>query len=52
MDMKNKVFAADSVYREQMENYTVKDSVLALAYWALWMAVYYFMGQVMTRTGQ
>ena len=50
--MKNKVFAADPVYREQMEGYTQKDSVLALAYWVLWMAVYYFMGQVMARTGQ
>ena len=52
MDMKNKLFAADPVYREQMEGYTLKDSALALAYWALWMTMYYFMGQVMSRTGQ
>ena len=46
-----KFFAADPVYREQMEGYTLKDTALALVYWALWMAVYYFMGQAMARTG-
>ena len=47
-----KFFAADPVYREQMEGYTLKDTVLALVYWALWMAVYYFMGRIMARSGE
>ena len=47
-----KFFAADPVYREQMEGYTLKDTVLALVYWALWMAVYYFIGRIMARSGE
>ena len=47
-----KFLAADPVYREQMEGYTLKDTVLALVYWALWMAVYYFIGRAMARTGE
>ena len=50
--MKKKSFlAADPVYREQMESYTLKDTALALVYYALFMAAYYWMGREMTRTG-
>ena len=52
MEMKQSFLAADPVYREQMESYTRKDSFLALGYWALWMAAYYFMGRVMVQTGK
>ena len=50
--MKRNFFAADPVYREQMESYTLKDTFAALGYWVLWMAVYYCLGLVKYRTGK
>ena len=51
--MSKKTFLAiDPVYREQMEGYTLKDTVTALVYYALFMAAYYWMGLEMARLGR
>ena len=50
--MKKGFLAADPVYREQMEHYTLKDMAAALIYYALFMAAYFWMGREQARTGR
>ena len=51
-NMKKGFLAADPVYREQMEHYTLKDMAAALIYYALFMAAYFWMGREQARTGR
>lgn len=44
-------FKTDEAYREQLGRYDKADGVLAIAYFILFMAVYYIMGRIMLATG-
>ena len=44
--------AADPEYAKQLAAFSVRDAVLALAYYLLILAVYYFMGRTLSMTGR
>jgi len=50
--MKNKILYADPKYRELLKSFTVSDSIVALLYYVLILAVYYLMGLALSRTGK
>ena len=50
--MKNKILYADPKYRELLKSFTVTDSIVALLYYVLILAVYYLMGLALSRTGK
>ena len=46
------LLAADPSYAENLRSYTIRDTVLALAYYTLILAVYFFMGRVVVQSGR
>ncbi len=42
---------ADEEFKKQLESYTVRDSVIALVFYALIMVVYYIMGRIYFQSG-
>ena len=50
--MKEMIFYADPSYRELLNSFTLRDTLLALGYYALIMIVYYIIGSVMAKTGK
>lgn len=46
------LFAADPLYRERLNRYTLRDTALAMGYYVLILITYYVMGRVLTLTGR
>ncbi len=49
--MKNAYLRPDPAYRELLEHFTVRDSVIALGFYVLIMIVYYVIGWLLAHTG-
>ena len=52
MKKRQPFLAADPEYAKQLAAFSVRDAVLALAYYLLILAVYYFMGRTLSMTGR
>ena len=50
--MKEMIFYADPSYKELLNSFTIRDTLLALGYYVLIMIVYYILGSVMAKTGK
>ena len=51
MDRLKSIFKKDQIYTEQLEVYTVRDSVIAFIYYAVILVLYYVMGRILSATG-
>ena len=51
MDRLKSIFKKDQIYTEQLEVYTIRDSVIAFIYYAVILVLYYVMGRILSATG-
>ena len=52
MKIQKRFFAADPIYREQMEQYSLRDTLIAAGYYLLILVIYYLMGRIQAQTGR
>ena len=52
MKILKRFFAADPIYREQMEQYSLRDTLIAAGYYLLILVIYYLMGRIQVQTGR
>ena len=52
MKILKRFFAADPVYREQMEQYSMRDTLISAGYYLLILVIYYLMGRIQAQTGR
>ena len=50
--IKEKILKADPSYLKLLESFTIRDSIVALLYYAFILVIYYFMGRIMFNSGK